>query len=433
MPISTSDNGSNRFFVSRNFALLWSAQAFASFGEYVLGSTVVVWLITELAKGDPLLPTYVGAVVIASASPRVFVAPFAGTWVDRWRAKRTMVATDLLRAAAFIPIFLIVGGSSNSTIILAMLALLLTTASLSQFFNPSRAAVMQVVIPANRRVDASSKSTFAGLGVAVIATMLGPGLFALFGPAPSLVINMITFMVSAFLIALTRNIQTIHADQIEGGRYWTNFRNGFRTAWRSRSIRILLVGVSLYGVSLGINNSVLSLYALDTLNLKPSEYGIVASMFPVGGLLGTLVAPIMLKRLGNERAFSTSIVGLGLAYMGYAFTSSFLTAGIVMALAGLAFSTYVVAQGPILQAATPVGYMGRITSITVPVLALSSLIATFVSSQVISAFALAAADQGAGIDPQIFGWAIFGGACVLTSGGFFMMLGLRNARLTEMS
>ncbi|MDQ3596874.1 MAG: hypothetical protein M3531_19180, partial [Pseudomonadota bacterium] len=34
------------FFISRNFSLLWLGQALSSFGEYVLESTIIVWLVT---------------------------------------------------------------------------------------------------------------------------------------------------------------------------------------------------------------------------------------------------------------------------------------------------------------------------------------------------------------------------------------------------
>lgn len=428
MTIPTQRNSSRKLspFISRNFALLWLAQALSSFGEFTLASTVIVWFVTDVAKSSSYLPTLLAGVILTTTLPRLFIAPFAGVLVDKWRAKRTMVVADIVRAAFFIPLLWIVSISGNKmTIIAGVLAVLFLVAFVSQFFNPARAAIMQVVIPSERRREGSSKSTFAVLGVAVLATMLGPGLFALVGPVPSLLINMGTFLSSSFLIILTRNIPVSIEIKSDAASYWKEFRAGIVTAWRIRSIRIVLIGVAFYGLSLGVNSSVLSLFALRTLGLSAGQYGIVSGAFAFGGLVGSIFASRLLQRIGNERAFAGAIVLMGLSYMGYSFTRLFFEAVVVMFVAGLAFSAYVVAQGPILQDATPIGFMGRVTSVSTPVLAVSSLVATVVSSQVLSTASSIAAKQGSVLDPTYYAVSIFIASCLLTGGGLTMLAGQR--------
>ncbi|WP_307842809.1 MFS transporter [Salinibacterium sp. NK8237] len=413
-----------RYLVSRNFALLWVAQATSSFGEFVLGATATVWLVLDLARNDPLLPTYVAAVVIASSAPRLFIAPFAGVWVDRWRAKPTMVWADVIRAALIVPVIAIAStGPSKQLMIGSLLCLLLGISVLSQFFNPARAALMQVVIPAERRVDASSKSMFAGLGVAVIAAALGPALFSLYGAIPALAANMLTFLVSALVIAQTRNLAVIPISEPEIASFWSRFRSGIVTAWRVRSIRMVLIGVGLYGVSLGINNAVLSLFALETLRLSAAEYGMVAASFSLGGLIGAAFAAPLVRKVGSERLFPSVIVALGLCYFGYAFTRDFWSAAGMMLLCGVGFAVYLVAQGPILQASTPPGFMGRVTAVSVPILGLSSTLSTVISSQLLSYASVRAADAGSSLDPRAYAIAIAAGATVLCIGGVVMTLG----------
>ncbi|MBH0116808.1 MFS transporter [Salinibacterium sp. NG253] len=415
-----------RFLVSRNFALLWVAQATSSFGEFILGATVTVWLVLDLAKGDPLLPTYVAAVVIASSAPRLFVAPFAGVWVDRWRAKPTMIKADLLRAVLIAPVIVLAATTpSRGLTIGSLLCLLVGISVLSQFFNPARAALMQVVIPVSRRVDASSKSMFASLGVATIAAALGPILFALYGAIPALTITMLTFLVSALVITQTRKLAVVPVSDPEITAFWSRFRNGLATAWRVRSVRLVIVGVGLYGVSLGINNAVLSLFALETLQLSAAQYGIVAATFSLGGLIGAVFATPLLHKVGSERLFPIAIVLLGVSYFGYAFTRDFWSASLLMLLSGIAFAVYVVAQGPILQAATPPGFMGRITAVSVPILGLSSTLATIVTSQLLSWVSFRASAVGASLDSRAYAVAIAAGAAVLCIGGTAMAVGSR--------
>ncbi|WP_234809317.1 MFS transporter [Clavibacter michiganensis] len=93
--------------ISRSFTLIWLAQALSAFGEYVLAATVTVWLATGLAPGDPALPLYIGAVIGATSLPRLVLAPIAGVLVDRWPARRVMVAADLARVALLVPLMVI--------------------------------------------------------------------------------------------------------------------------------------------------------------------------------------------------------------------------------------------------------------------------------------------------------------------------------------
>jgi len=286
---------------------------------------------------------------------------------------------------------------------------------------------MQVVIPEHRRVDASSKAMFSVVGVSVVATMLGPALFAAVGPTPALAINIATFVISAALVAATR-LHGVVAAANPSEPFLRSLREGLVTAWRTPSIRLIVAGVAVYGLSLGVNSSVLALFALETLSLSVQEYGFVSAMFAAGGLIGSLMSAKLLARVGVERSFIGSLAAMGTSYMVYSLAGGVMVAAVVMLVAGIAFSIYAVSQGPILQAATPAGFMGRITAITVPVLAFSSLLATVLSSQAITIYF--ALNDGPD-DPVVYRVAIFFAACLLALGGF--VLGVTQRRRTPES
>lgn len=85
------------FFINRSFALLWLGQALAIFGEFLVGATVGVWLVSALLQHDPQLPLALGLTAAASTVPRIVVAPLAGVWVDSARPVRVMVWADASR------------------------------------------------------------------------------------------------------------------------------------------------------------------------------------------------------------------------------------------------------------------------------------------------------------------------------------------------
>ncbi|RII92754.1 MFS transporter, partial [Clavibacter michiganensis] len=198
--------------ISRSFTLIWLAQALSAFGEYVLAATVTVWLATGLAPGDPALPLYIGAVIGATSLPRLVLAPIAGVLVDRWPARRVMVAADLARAALLVPLMVIAVTGPTPLVIAAVITTQLVIGCVSQLFDPARAALVQVVVPADRRAAAAGRSLLASTGVGILSGLTGPAVYALLGPEPALVMDAVSFLASAALVLAVRERGATAAD-----------------------------------------------------------------------------------------------------------------------------------------------------------------------------------------------------------------------------
>ncbi|MBM7413196.1 MFS family permease [Clavibacter michiganensis] len=408
--------------ISRSFALIWVAQALSAFGEYVLAATVTVWLATGLAPGDPALPLYIGAVIGATSLPRLVLAPVAGVLVDRWPARRVMVAADLARAALLVPLMVIAVAGPVPVVIAAVIATQFLIGCVSQLFDPARAALVQVVVPADRRAAAAGRSLLASTGVGILSAMTGPAVYAVLGPEPALVMDAVSFLASAALVLAVRErgATAADADRVDvdapgavasaRARFRAELAAGIRIVRASPRLRILVAGLAAYGVTLGVNNATLALVALTTMGLTAAEYGVVTAMFAVGGLVGALTAPALVARIRPERALPFALVTLGATYAAYSTVRAFLPAAILMGLAGLVFAVFLVSQGPILQAEAPVGTMGRVSSLTSTVLAASSLLATVVTAQVL---ALLPADA----QPAAYPVAIAAAAVVMGGAG----------------
>jgi MFS family permease len=77
---------------------LWTGQAIALVGFYAFNITVVLWVGAVVAAGESWAPVAVSGVLICAVAPVLVVGPIAGVYVDRWDRRRTMMATDLIRA-----------------------------------------------------------------------------------------------------------------------------------------------------------------------------------------------------------------------------------------------------------------------------------------------------------------------------------------------
>ncbi|WP_370930859.1 MFS transporter [Bartonella sp. DGB1] len=372
-----------KIFINRNFACLWLGQIFSSFGEYLFSTIVIIWLIVDIFKDSSFLTTAVASIVLATAIPRMVFSIVAGTWADRLLPVYVMITADIMRSVTFIIFMLLYLTYSLSALqlLVTLLILLFFNGIMAQFFNASRQTVMQLVIPSERRIEASSKSMFALTGIAVITGAIGPSIFLLLGPLWVLVINILTFLSSMICICFIKNLQTRPKKTVQHPSFWCELWEGLQFTWNHKKIRVLAIGVALYGFTLGINNVMLSIYSLKTLGFSAVEYGWILTAFPIGGAVATFLVKLLSKVIPLYKLFSISLILLGCGYLAYALTPPLFLAWCLLFLCGILFSLFAILQGPILQIEVTNSYMGRVSSTITSILAFSSLIGTAMTSQ----------------------------------------------------
>jgi MFS family permease len=75
---------------NRNFSLLFQGQAVSILGDNVFDIALRFWI---LAKGSVSL---MGALLAVSTIPKVFISPFAGTFVDRHDRRKVLITADII-------------------------------------------------------------------------------------------------------------------------------------------------------------------------------------------------------------------------------------------------------------------------------------------------------------------------------------------------
>lgn len=75
------------------FLILWSTQAFSALGSAMTGFALVIWSYQQ--EGSALTTA---GLTVASYAPYVLLSIFAGSLVDRWDKRKTLVVCDLFAA-----------------------------------------------------------------------------------------------------------------------------------------------------------------------------------------------------------------------------------------------------------------------------------------------------------------------------------------------
>jgi predicted MFS family arabinose efflux permease len=109
--------------------------------------------------------------------------------------------------------------------------------------------------------------------------------------------------------------------------------------------------------------AILVLWSLETLGLPEAGYGLLIAALAVGGVVGSVIAERVGRRLGCGRAMAVSATATVAVYAGLGLTDRPWVAILLMALLGLAAFVWNVLTSAFRQSVVPVRLQGRVSSI----------------------------------------------------------------------
>src|SRR5215212_1072765 len=177
----------------RNFALLWAGGLISMLGDWLL-FIALPFYIYDLT-GSALAT---GAMFIAETLPLLLFGSIGGVFADRWDRKRTMIIADLLRAA----LLLLLLAVRSPEWLWAIYLVVFVQSSVGQFFNPAKGALIPQLVDESQLMPANSLNSLSVELTRLIGAPLGGALMALMGLDSVVVVDCVSFVVSALLIGL---------------------------------------------------------------------------------------------------------------------------------------------------------------------------------------------------------------------------------------
>ncbi len=268
----------------RNYALLWVGQLISVFGDWLL-LIALPFYIFDLT-GSALAT---GAMFMASNLPRVLLGSVAGVFVDRWDRRRTMIPSDLLRAALMLTLLTV--HSVHWLWIVYLVAF--TQALIAQFFTPAKNAVIPLLVSEPDLIAANTLNSLSENLTRLIAPALGGALFGLFGLASVVWIDSASFLISGVLI-VGIVLPAIHQEPgaTPRGRSWTavwgEWRDGMRLMRADPTITAIFAARGTAMIGDGCFVVMLVPFITEILHGGPQDFGWLASVQAIGGLIGSL-------------------------------------------------------------------------------------------------------------------------------------------------
>jgi MFS family permease len=305
-------------FRNRPFLLLWLSQLFTQIGGNMVlyGLTVIV---LESTGGSN---TVVSILILTFLGPAVLFSAVAGVYIDRLDKRLVLVATNLIRAAMFVVLWL----SGDFLPLILLLNALISTATV--FFAPAEASMIPQLVPRRQLVAANGVFTLTlNAAFALGYALMGSIVVTLVGPPGLILVVAFIFLVAALFcwwlppapptppsrVAVAHPHGLIDAETEQAmGSTLVQLREGiaFIRANRSISWSLLYLGIaaSLVGV-LGVLGPE---FATESLGLEYKDFAVVVLPLAFGIVTGILVLNSFGHLLPRRRIIEGGLVALGI-------------------------------------------------------------------------------------------------------------------------
>src|ERR1700683_599262 len=375
--------------INRNYTRLWYGQATSSIGDSVFTTTLVLWVVTVLAKGKPWAPAAVSTILLSVGIAVLVVGPLAGVFVDRGDSRLTMLRTDQVRcgivlvlaALSFLPAHDLPVGVWLGIIVVVVFAL----NAAGQFFTPARYTPVRDIVEGDAdRARAAGIAQATGQTALIVGPPLAAPLLFTVGLQWGLLFNALSYAVSFMTIRLIRPPEGGFDKPVAKASWTKEFGAGLRVFARSRLL-VALLTIAMIGQC-----GVAALGALDVffLNLNLHSplrlYGYLGMSLGIGGVVGALLAGRVVQSLGAKRTAWVGLIVGGLLLIIYSRQTIFLPAVALIFLAALPITILNTAMAPILMTAAPKEFMGRIVSVFQPATQAASMLSVVIAGYLAS-------------------------------------------------
>lgn len=312
----------------RSYFLLWISLIVSSIGTWM--QIVAQSLLVLKLTGSPLA---LGAVSLAQASSFFLFALIGGSVADKIDKRRFLLVTQSL---SMLLAFLLGILTITGTIQVWMIILLaFCSGTILSFDQPSRSALVPILVPREDLMNAISLQsivfngsafigpTLAGIMIGVFAT-LGPKIgmhTPLVGYAGNFLLNGISFLGVLFVLYLIRvPAAALEQASDKRGPLLASVQASLKVIARDSALPWILSG---YGAMLFFGPStslILPVFATSVLHLQPTQLGLLFSASGLGVILGALAVASLgdfqhkgLLLLGSFMLWSISLLAFALS------------------------------------------------------------------------------------------------------------------------
>ncbi len=328
----------------------------ASYTVNELGDAIGIVALAILVydRTEAVAPT--AAFFIVAKFLPALIAPALTARLDQIAVRRSLPALYVLEAITFAALALVASGDFFLPLVLALGlvdgALAITGRSLT------RGVVAGVLQPAGQLKEGNALMNIGFAIASVGGAALAGLLIAQFGIATALLVDAVSFLAIAIILAATRDLPE---PRVEREPFRERFGSAMRFAGHNRTVRLLLIGQAAALILFTLVIPIEVIYAKESLGTSDAGFGILLASWGAGIVVGSLVY-LLVKKSSPLRLIIGSTALIGIGYLGMAVADTLLVACLISIVGGAGNGVQWISVVTALQEMTPADYQARIVS-----------------------------------------------------------------------
>jgi MFS family permease len=342
------------------FMKVWTAQTISEFGSRFTAVGLPLAAVLTLHAD----PRQAGLLASLATAPRVVIGLLAGGYIDRSRRRRTMILSDLARAALLATVPLAAVFHVLSLPQLYLVTFLIACGSV--VFDIANQAYFPVLVDTEHLAEGNTKLSVT----ASLANVGGPAftgvLIQLLSAPLAVGVTSLSYLGSAAFLFRVRDEERPPPKTAD--RWLSDFREGFGAVWRDPYMRPVCLMDASSSFFVATFAALYPFIAFRELHLSPFMFGATFAAGGVGALGGAAVRPWLTGRFGIGPAALIATVVAGAATFAIPLTyAPPIVAALILATAqftGDAAATVAgITVNTLRQGLFPLNRLGRVTAV----------------------------------------------------------------------
>jgi predicted MFS family arabinose efflux permease len=349
-----------RLWSHRDFNRLWFSDTVSQIGNQFTNLALPILAVLSLHAGA----FEIGLLMALQTLFFPILGLFVGVWADRLRKRPIMVVCNFGRMVglASIPLAFFL----SALTLYQLYAVAAVNGIFTVFFEISYQSYLPVLIDREDLVEGNSKLQTSASGAQVVGPALAGFVYQLVGGAITIAVDAIGYLISGLsLISIRKreakpesNSPTGHPDFLE------EMKEGIRTVFDNPPLWRITACTATSNFGSAMVGAVFVIFLLNILSFSPVLIGLLGTVGAVGFLLGTLVTPVVTKRLGLGRAIAipAGIMVINIATPLAIYGHAFLIVGAIGLITGIVLPIYNINQVSLRQTIVPDRVQGRMNA-----------------------------------------------------------------------